>query len=184
MLVARLFDAVTDPLIGYYSDRQRVKTGSRKTLILLGAVTLVPCSYFLFVPHEGVSIAYFSFWYITFYLALTIFFIPYMAWANEFTETSDDKTRVFSLVYVAGQGSGALFYMLPLLPLFATREVTPEILKVSVFLAVGFLVSGIMLAFKVIPNGAAHVPLPCVERQSQPLVTLSIHRQVRKCCQS
>ena len=180
MLVARLFDAVTDPLIGYYSDRQRIKTGSRKSFILLGAATLVPCSYFLFVPHEGVSIAYFSFWYITFYLALTIFFIPYMAWANEFTETSDDKTRVFSLVYVAGQGSGALFYMLPLLPLFATREVTPEILKVSVFLAVGFLVSGIMLAFKVIPNGAAHVPLPCVERQSQPLVTLSIHRQVRQ----
>ena len=27
MLVARMFDAVTDPLIGYYSDRRRVKTG-------------------------------------------------------------------------------------------------------------------------------------------------------------
>ena len=83
MLVARLFDAVTDPLIGYCSDRKRVQTGTRKPFIVLGALALAPCSYFLFVPHEGVSIAYFTFWYLAFYLALTIFWIPYMAWANE-----------------------------------------------------------------------------------------------------
>ena len=28
MLVARIFDAVTDPLIGYYSDRLRARTGT------------------------------------------------------------------------------------------------------------------------------------------------------------
>ena len=30
MLIARIFDAVTDPVIGYYSDRWRIRTGSRK----------------------------------------------------------------------------------------------------------------------------------------------------------
>ena len=63
MLVARIFDAVTDPLIGYYSDRFRAITGTRKPFILLGAVLLVPCSYFLFVPHQGVGVVYFAFWY-------------------------------------------------------------------------------------------------------------------------
>lgn len=29
MLAAKIFDAVTDPLIGCYSDRWRLKTGSR-----------------------------------------------------------------------------------------------------------------------------------------------------------
>lgn len=178
MLMARLFDAVTDPLIGYYSDRQREKTGSRKLFILVGAVTLIPCSYFLFVPDKGVSITYFSFWYIAFYLALTIFHIPYMAWANEFTENSGDKTRVFSLIYMAQQSSGALFYMLPLLPFFSTREVTPEILKVSVFLAVGFLVSGIILALKVVPNGPAHIALPTEDAQGQLVATLPLSQQV------
>ena len=159
MLLARLFDAITDPLIGYYSDRQRVKTGTRKPFILIGAVALAPCSYFLFVPHEGVSIAYFTFWYMAFYLALTVFIIPYLAWANEFTETSEDKTRVFSMMAVIGSLGGMLFYMLPLLPFFDTTEVTPEILKISVFLGILFLVPGIILALKVVPDGPAHVPL-------------------------
>ena len=38
ILAAKLFDAVTDPLIGYYSDRWRLKIGSRKPLILVGVL--------------------------------------------------------------------------------------------------------------------------------------------------
>ena len=76
MLVARIFDAVTDPLIGYYSDRLRARTGTRKPLILLGGLLVIPCSYFLFVPPEGVGASYFTFWYMAFYLAMTIFIIP------------------------------------------------------------------------------------------------------------
>ena len=179
MLVARLFDAVTDPLIGFYSDRRRVQTGTRKPFMLVGAVALAPCSYFLFVPHEGVSIGYFTFWYLAFYLALTIFIIPYMAWANEFTETSEEKTLVFSVMAVVGQGSGAIFYVLPLLPFFATTEVTPEILKISVFLGVGFLIPGLVLALKVVPDGPAHIPLPTVDDQGQPLAVLSVSQQAK-----
>jgi len=179
MLVARLFDAFTDPLIGFYSDQRRVKTGSRKPFMLVGAIALAPCSYFLFVPHEGVSIAYFTFWYLAFYLALTIFVIPYLAWANEFTATSEEKTLVFSVMAVVGQASGALFYVLPLLPFFATTEVTPEILKISVFLGIGFLVPGLFLALKVVPNGPAHVPLPTLDAQGQPIAELSLTQKLK-----
>ena len=160
MLIARLSDALTDPLVGYYSDRQRVKTGTRKPLILTGAIGLVPCSYFLLVPPEGVSITYFIVWYMAFYLAMTLFAIPYMAWANEFTETSEEKTLVFSMAGIVGSVGGALFYVLPLLPFFVTTEVTPEILKTSVFLGVLFLIPGIFLALKLVPSGPVHKPLP------------------------
>ena len=85
MLIARVFDAVTDPIIGYCSDRWRLRTGSRKPFMLIGAILLVPCSYFLFVPGGTVSAAYFTFWYLAFYLSLTIFAIPQLAWINEFT---------------------------------------------------------------------------------------------------
>ena len=183
MLVARLFDAVSDPLIGFCSDRQRVKTGTRKPFILCGAVALAPCSYFLFVPPEGVSIAYFSFWYMAFYLALTFFFIPYMAWANEFTETSKDKTRVFSLISVVGQGSGAIFYVLPLLPYFATTDVTPEVLYVSVFLGVGFLIPGLFIALKVVPDGPAHSPLLSIDIQGSLLARCHDPSWQSMCCQ-
>ena len=171
MLVARLSDAFTDPLVGYYSDRQRAKTGTRKPLMLIGALALAPCSYFLLVPHEGVSISYFMFWYIAFYLAMTTYNIPHLAWANEFTKTSEDKTLVFSMMGIVGSIGGALFYVLPLLPFFVTTEVTPEILKTSVYLGIVFMVPGILLAVKLVPNGPVHKPLPREEGETDPTLS-------------
>ena len=47
MLIARLFDAISDPIIGYYSDALYLRTGSRKPFLLMGAFALIFCSYFL-----------------------------------------------------------------------------------------------------------------------------------------
>ena len=153
MLVARVFDAVTDPVIGYYSDRWKMRTGSRKPFIAVGAVLVIPCSYFLFVPPEGIDVVYFTFWYMAFYLAFTIFFIPYMAWANEFTVDSKDKTLVFSVTSFLGQGGGALFYLIPLLPFFATTEITPQVLQVTVIFGAVVLLLGLVLTLKIVPDG-------------------------------
>lgn len=176
MLVARLFDAVTDPIIGYYSDRRRLRTGSRKPLIVVGGMLLVPCSYFLFVPPADVGAWYFAFWYMAFYLALTLFIIPYTAWANEFTIESREKTLVFSFLAVAGQGGGALFYLLPLLPFFVSTEITPEILQVTVLFGSVLLLLGLYVALKLVPNG----PPPVANRASQEatMQSLSIKQQV------
>ncbi|ETN92752.1 putative symporter YjmB [Gammaproteobacteria bacterium MOLA455] len=156
ILAARIFDAITDPLIGYYSDRWRLKTGSRKPLILVGALLLSPSAYFLFVPPSNVSALYFALWYMTFYLGLTLFMIPYMAWAHEFTETSKDKAMVFSAINIAGQTGGALFYVLPLLPFFITTDISPEVLKATVYVGTSLFLPGLYLAFKFVPDGLVH----------------------------
>ena len=156
ILAAKLFDAITDPLIGYYSDRWRLKTGSRKPQILVGGLLLIPSAYFLFVPPSEVSALYFAFWYMTFYLALTLFLIPYTAWAHEFTETSKDKTLVFSAINIAGQAGGALFYVLPLLPFFISTDISPEVLKVTAYIGAALFLPGLYLAFKFVPDGVVH----------------------------
>ena len=174
MLVARIFDAVTDPLIGYYSDRWRARTGTRKPFIVVGGLLMIPCCYFLFVPPPGVSEGYFAFWYMAFYLAMTIIVIPYMAWANEFTETSEDKTLAFSLMSMAGQGGTGLFYLIPLLPFFLTTEITPEILLVTVVAGAVLLIVGLVVAVTMVPDGPAHKPPVRQVRSGQALVaTLS-----------
>lgn len=172
MLVARIFDAVTDPLIGYYSDRWRARTGTRKPLILLGGLLVIPCSYFLFVPPEGVGATYFAFWYMAFYLAMTVFIIPNTAWANEFTENSEDKTLVFSLMSMAGQGGVGLFYLIPLLPFFLTTEINPEVLKATVVAGASLLLIGLIVAMKAVPSGAASKPLVGADQQGQPLADI------------
>ena len=80
LLIGRIFDALTDPLIGHYSDRFRTQTGTRKPFMLVGGLCLIPCSYFLFVPPAEVSIVYFTLWSLLFYLALTAIMIPMYAW--------------------------------------------------------------------------------------------------------
>ena len=160
MLLGRIFDAITDPIIGYYSDRWRIRTGSRKPFILLGGILLVPCSYFLLVPAGEVTAAYFTVWYLALYFSLTVFMIPYLAWANEFTVNTREKTLVFSLNAIATQGGGALFYLIPLLPFFSSSEITPQILQFTVIVGAVLLVPGLIIALKVVPDGPCPEPLP------------------------
>ena len=166
ILAAKLFDAVTDPLIGYYSDRWRLKTGSRKPLILVGGLFVIPSAYCLFVPPSEVGALYFAFWYMVFYLAFTLYIIPYTAWAHEFTETSKDKAMVFSAVNIAGQMGGALFYVLPFLPFFISTNISPEVLKLTAFVGAGLFVPGLYLAFKFVPDGVVHEASSIVAKNS------------------
>lgn len=135
IFVTRLFDAVTDPLIGYYADCYYNRTGSHKPFILAGGLLFIVSSYFLYVPPEQVGNAYLLIWLLAIYLAWTLFEIPHLAWANSLALTSTDKTLIFSYRTVAGYIGMLLFYSIPLLPIFETRDITPDTLKVSVIIA-------------------------------------------------
>ena len=151
LLVARVFDAVTDPLIGYYSDRYHARTGSRKPFVVCGGVLLVISSYFLYVPvdlkalqtldentiYVTVSTGYFLGWFIAFYLAWTLFEIPHLAWANELAGSTQEKNLIYSQRGAAGWLGALLFYIVPLLPVFETNEFTPKSLALAVLLVSG-----------------------------------------------
>ena len=50
LLIARMFDAITDPVVGHLSDRFSARHGSRKAFILFGGLLFIISAYFLFVP--------------------------------------------------------------------------------------------------------------------------------------
>lgn len=160
ILLARLFDAITDPLIGYYSDRYARRTGTRKPFIMAGGLLLILSGYFLYVPVGGdvvgispkVSVAYFAFWFMAVYLALTLFEIPHNAWASELALTSTDKAKIFSYRSVAGSLGMVCFYLVPLLPFFETQDITPETLKVSVMSAGILMLPLLYCCIKNTPN--------------------------------
>lgn len=153
LLVSRVFDAITDPLIGHFSDRHRVRTGSRKPLVLLGGLCLIPCSYFLFVPPASVGAAYFMTWTLMFYLASTLLSIPTNAWGSELSSDSVQRTTLFTTMVFLGRIGGGLFYLVPFLPIFTTTEITPDTLKVSVLVGAVLIVSGLYCALRFVPNG-------------------------------
>ena len=153
LLIGRIFDAVTDPLIGHYSDRYRARTGTRKPFMLVGGLCLIPCSYFLFVPPVEVTVVYFTLWSLLFYLTLTSIMIPMYAWASELCSDSVERTTLFTVLNFVGQVGGLLFFLIPFLPLFETSEITPETLRVSVVIGSILLLIGLYCAMKYVPNG-------------------------------
>ena len=162
ILLARLFDAVSDPLIGYCSDRYYQRRGTRKPFLLVGGLLLILSAYFLYVPvgtavndaSSKVSVVYFTLCFMVFYLALTLFEIPHAAWASELARTSTDKARIFSYRSVAGLLGVACFYLVPILPFFDTQDITPETLKVSVISAAVLMLPLLYFCIKNTPNSS------------------------------
>ena len=154
LLVSRLFDAIIDPIIGYISDEYYRSYQSRKPFVLVGSVVYVTSSYFLFVPPEIVSTAYFTIWFILFYFGFTLFDIPHLAWANDLAVSSEEKNTIYSRRAVGVFAGGTLFYAVPLLPIFETNEFTPDTLRASVLIAAVVIVTSLMLTMTRLPNAS------------------------------
>lgn len=152
VLFGRLFDAVSDPLIGYFSDRYRRRMGTRKPFVLVGGVLMIVSGYFLYVP-VSTSAFYFGTCLIAFYLAYTLFDIPHNAWASDLALTSFDKSKIFSFRSAAVFLGLVLFYTIPLLPFFKAQDITPETLQVSIIAASFLMILSLIVCMKYTPDG-------------------------------
>ncbi|MDB9951897.1 MFS transporter [Porticoccaceae bacterium] len=166
LLLCRLFDVFSDPLMGYFSDRYRVRTGTRKPFVLAGGLSFIVCSYFLFVPPDNVSTVYITFWMISFYAASTLISIPTYAWGGEMSAYPEERTLIFSVQAFASKVGFLLFYLVPFLPLFSTTKMTPETLKVSVIIAAILMLPGLYIALRYSPNGP-HIRVDNVEKNNK-----------------
>lgn len=146
LLIARLFDAVSDPTIGYIADRYRYGIFNRKLLVVLGGGLFVACGWFLFVPTGEVGFAYFLGWYIALYFAHTLFEIPHLAMGNELAASSQEKNRVYGCRAIAANLGMLLFFIVPLLPVFESNAITPDTLRWSA-LAVACAITPLLYIF-------------------------------------
>lgn len=152
LLSARLFDAVTDPIIGYCSDRYNTQFGSRKPIIICGGLLFIVSSWFLYVPPSNVSADYFLIWLMVFYFSYTLFEIPHLAWGGDLSVGSIDKNKTYGLRSVALLFGALLFFSIPLLPLFETNEFTPQTLKLAVIIAASLMLPLLLICAKYAPN--------------------------------
>ena len=79
--LARIWDVITDPAMGYLIDRVETRWGRRKHWIALAVPMLVIAVYQVFVPNpDNVSEAYLLFWLILLYLGYTMMAISHQSW--------------------------------------------------------------------------------------------------------
>ena len=153
VLLVRISDAITDPLIGYLSDRYQDRMGTRKPWIVAGGLLTVVSGYQLYVPPSEVNVLYFAGWYATLYLGYTLFDIPHMAWGAEQAGSTTAKTKIFGFRSAVSYVGLIVFYMIPMLPFFDTNDITPETLKYLALFAVPCMLLCIVWCVKKVPNG-------------------------------
>ncbi len=133
-LVSRVWDAVSDPLAGYWSDRTRTRLGRRRPWMLAAALPVGLSLVLLWNPPATLSGGLLTLWVTTFFLlmytALTAFLIPHDALGAELTSSYHDRTRVYGWKR-ALFGVGALCAMVGVFEL--TRAPDPEAARATAF---------------------------------------------------
>ena len=128
MLVTRIWDAVSDPMMGILADRTKTRWGKYRPYLLFFALPFAVCGILLFTtPETGKKI-----WaYVTYILMMTVYTginVPYGSLLNVMTADSDEKSVLssFRMFFAYGGSFIALFAWEPLCNMFDKARVAVE----------------------------------------------------------
>jgi Na+/melibiose symporter-like transporter len=166
-LIGRLWDAVTDPVIGALSDRTRSRWGRRKPWIAGGSLLFALGAFALFFPLADVTPPYLVAVLGVFYLGWTAVQIPLLAWSGEISGQYHERTRIATFQTVIS--ASGLFAML-LLPTIAD-QIHPGDGRLQMSLMGGLLLATILpatlLSLRAFPEDTpVGTPEPFSVRQS------------------
>jgi GPH family glycoside/pentoside/hexuronide:cation symporter len=98
LMLARITDVITDPLIGHFSDRTPGRFGRRKPWMAAGALVMMVSAFQLFNPTVlndlPIDEWHLLTWSVLLWLGWTMINIPYYAWGAEMSDDYDERTRI------------------------------------------------------------------------------------------
>ena len=110
LLIALLVDAVSDPIVGYWSDNTRSRLGRRHPFMYASALPVALCYYLLWQPPDWGSQGLFFYllgFAILIRTLITFFETPSSAFMPELTQDYDERTTVQAWRHFFGWAGGA-----------------------------------------------------------------------------
>ena len=119
LLLALCVDAVTDPVVGVWSDGWKSKLGRRHPFMYASSIPLAICYMAVFMPPGGLSQAALFVWLLAFSIgtrfSMTLFAIPHQTLVAELTSDYNERTTLQSLrtvfSWIFGLTNAALAYV-------------------------------------------------------------------------
>jgi glycoside/pentoside/hexuronide:cation symporter, GPH family len=105
--VPKLFDAITDPIMGFITDNTKSKWGRRRQYVIIGGIMTGISFAFMWQLYATNSINfnfyYFLFVSLAFYLGITIFSVPFVAMGYEMSDDFHERTSIMATSQLIGQ---------------------------------------------------------------------------------
>lgn len=97
-MIGRMFDAITDPIVGIISDRTNTRFGRRRPYFLIASLPLLITFSLLWSPmsFEGqlTTFLYYTAFYMLFMASLTLFHVPYISFITEYSNDYHERTSI------------------------------------------------------------------------------------------
>ena len=131
LLVTRIWDAVSDPMMGAIADRTHTRWGKYRPYLLWVAAPFSICGILLFTTPDWGYAAKLVWAYVTYILMMTVYtgnHVAYGAMLGVMTEDSQEKTvfSSFRMFFAYGGSFIALFAWDPLCSMFAGTGMSPQ----------------------------------------------------------
>ena len=149
LALSRVSDVVTDPWIGYLSDKWRTRWGRRKPWVFVGTPIFGVGMWFLFMPpfeFSDVTVfgETFSNGYLWLFLMLSVFYLgstikdlPFSAWGAELSSNYNERSLIMSWKEVFSVGGALLSAFVPaIMPIFGYVKPTEAVFALVLIMCI------------------------------------------------
>lgn len=161
LLGARLWDLVTDPLIGWASDRYPTRFGRRKPWLALGLPLVAVSLWVLFNPAAKMEPIALLFWAFLLYLGWTMMVLPHQAWIGDISSAYHERSRLFMIREGLNIAGILLVSALPLMT--GLDPASRESLSLISWIVLPLLGASVMATLFFVPEGkieTSYRPVP------------------------
>lgn len=156
VMVSKLWDAISDPLMGVISDNTRFKMGRRKPFIFAGGFLLILVMALLWLPtsfkSETFAIIYVTITYILYSTISTVISVPYSSLSTEISTNYEETNKVNVMRLIFSLISTAICTLVPasIFKMLTNGEITISTFYITIvfgfglFFAVPLILTGLI----------------------------------------
>jgi len=180
LLIALIFDAFSDPIVGYLSDNTHSRWGRRHPWMYASALPVALFYFMLWAPPSGLTgnalFPYILVLAVLIRVSITLFEVPSSALSAELTGDYDERTSLFSYRYFFGWVGGTLMATVALAVFLAPTETIPNgLLNKQGYGTYGVVASIIILISILVTSVGTHRHIPNFKPPS-PKAAMSLKR--------